>query len=62
MDNELEASVRIAEALLAKVPESQLHLELRVDFQSTGTVVGERVGELFKAIYAAVRDRDVPGA
>jgi len=55
-DEELEASVRITEALLGRVVEGYI-LELRADHRENGDEVGKRIGELFKAVHRAVRAR-----
>jgi len=54
--DELEASVRITEAVLARIP---LGGSLEVgERTSNGTEVGKRIGELFIAIHRAVKVRN----
>jgi len=59
VNEELEAAVRIVEALLGKATLVG-GLELTQGRQSNAGDVGERVGELFKAVFKAVRERSRP--
>jgi len=58
-NEELEASVRIVEALLGHQTLSG-SLELQRTQQSNAGDVGERVGALFKAVFKAVHERNQP--
>jgi len=59
VNEELEASVRIVEALLDKITLSG-GFELMQGRENNAGEVGERVGELFKAVFKAVRERSQP--